>query len=81
MTAGKLYVREVPGARGHVMVGISTAHLGKLERVEDRAFDAMMHAASHAERSRFEHLVDRWKRLHAAVHAARGSWARMWGLS
>lgn len=78
MTAGKLYVREVPGSRGHVLVGISTAYLGRLEHAETRAFGRMIAPGSLAT---FKARRSRWERMRAAVNAARASWARVWGLS
>lgn len=78
VTAGRIYVREVPGARGHVLVGISTAYLGRLEHAETRAFGRMIAPGSLAT---FKARRSRWERMRAAVNAARASWERVWGLS
>lgn len=78
MTAGRIYVREVPGARGHVLVGISTAHLGRLHHAETRAFGRMIAPGS---LETFKVRRSRWDRLRSAYSAALQSWARVWGLS
>lgn len=79
MTArAKLYMREVPGARGHVMVGISTGHLCRLERAEHAAFARMIRPGSLAT---YSARRSRWKRLRAAVLTARASWERLWRIA
>lgn len=78
MTArAKLYVREI-GPRGHVLVGLTTAQLGRLERVEYRAFSRMVSPGSLAT---FNVRRDRWKKLRKAVNYWREQWARVWGIA
>ena len=77
MTAGKLYVRPVEGCRGHVIVGITTAHLGRVHRVEQRAFGRMIAPGSLAT---FNVRKARWERLHSAYQSALESWRRVWGM-
>ncbi len=74
MTAGRLYVREI-GPRGHVLVGLTTAQLGRLERVEYRAFSRMVSPGS---LETFKVRRARWQRLRKAVDYWRAVWARMW---
>ncbi len=77
MTAGRLYVREI-GPRGHVLVGITTARLGRMESVEVRAFERMIAPGS---LETFKVRRARWKRLRKAVDYWRAVWARMWGIA
>lgn len=78
MTAGKLYVRAVEGGRGHVLVGITTEHLGRIHHAETRAFGRMVAPGS---LETFKVRRSRWERLRRAYSAALQSWARVWGLS
>ncbi len=77
MTSGRLYVREI-GPRGHVLVSISTARLGRLESVETRAFARMVAPGS---LETFNVRRARWAKLRKAVDFWRERWARMWGIA
>lgn len=78
VSAGRIYVREVPGCRGHVVVGISTARLHKIEEAEVHAFAHMLKPVATPV---FKHRVARWRRLRNAVLSARKSWAKLWGIA
>lgn len=78
MKAGRMYVREVEGGRGHVMVALTMESLHKLESAEVRAFGQMLKAAGIKPWPVYANKRARWQRLRKSVVDARKAFDRMW---